>query len=210
MGPMPWMADEWLCVHYHPRPSVHHRDIHSPPQVSKGCTGIRGADPESMGVTLLSHPSLTTTLVSELHREMFCSAEWKPSGLCSALWGLWRPLRAVHWGCCQLSWGDRAGNSPVNFNTSMHRKSHSHREERHVHRKQNAVRSSSICLGREQSLLLTLYFYFKCTLPWCAVPVKSSQLVPPTPFNCSDYSWLLNIAELYTSAHSWTLKQMII
>lgn len=53
-------------------PQPHHRDIHSPPQVSSGCTGILGPDPESSGEGGgLCCPilSLTTTMVSGLHTQ---------------------------------------------------------------------------------------------------------------------------------------------
>lgn len=77
-----------------PVPRSHHRDIHSPPQVSlkKGCVGFLGLrSGELFRATLLSHPlpRPTTTAVSDLHTQRCCvwSSE-SPSGLRSALWGL--------------------------------------------------------------------------------------------------------------------------
>ena len=75
-----------------PDPRPHHRDIHSPspPQVSEGCTGILGPDPERSVGTLMCRPSLTTTVVSELLTERSCVERTQSSRgpLRAALWGL--------------------------------------------------------------------------------------------------------------------------
>lgn len=106
-----------------PIPHFHHRDIHSPLQVSpeKGLRGLPGTQIRRVvPATLLSHPlpRPTTTAVSDLHTQRCCvwSSE-SPLGLHSALWGLWVPLRV---GCYQLMYlGWQSWTEMSNFNTSL-------------------------------------------------------------------------------------------
>lgn len=55
-----------------PVPQAHHRDIHSPLQVSERLHRHPGSRSGEFGGTPLSHPSLMTTVVSELHTERCC------------------------------------------------------------------------------------------------------------------------------------------
>lgn len=66
------------------------------------------------------------------HREMLCLAEWKPSGLRSALFGVCEDLLELltEAAVSRRARGDGAGDSPVNFNTSMQNGG------RHVRRKE--------------------------------------------------------------------------
>lgn len=118
IGPMPRMADKWLCVHYHPRPSApSQRHSQSPRRCPKGCTGVLGPDAESSG-----GPQCPILLwrqrrsVSCAQRDAVFSWVKALRPLRSALWALWRPLGAVGWGCCQLIYlGWQSWKQPSKF-----------------------------------------------------------------------------------------------
>lgn len=140
------------------------------------------------------------------HREMLCRGELialRPPllhfGVCEGLSAL-RTEAAVSW----CIWGDGAGKSPVNFNTSMHRGRRSLGEERRVQRKE-MLRGTA---GREQSVLCAL---FECTstlivCSTCKVLVTSVAAHSVLSF----WQRWLNVPELHTSSQSWTLILMIV
>ncbi|KAJ4935544.1 hypothetical protein JOQ06_017076 [Pogonophryne albipinna] len=64
-----WLMNDCVFITI-PGPLSPQRDIQSPLQVSEGCDGILGPDPESFGGVLCCPIlSLTTTMVSELHTQ---------------------------------------------------------------------------------------------------------------------------------------------
>lgn len=187
-----------------PVPQSHHRDIHSPPPA-----GVRRLHPGSRsgefgGWNLLSHPSLATTVVSELHtqRDVVLRSVKAPQA-----------SSALHFGVCESRcqlmciWGDGAGKSSVNLNTSMHRRRRSlGGGERHVRRKEMLRDTAAFIKDKKNSESAVLCLNVPA-LPWCSVPVKSRdrQAVPPTCF-----SYFSNWTLLYSSSHSRTLKLTII
>lgn len=183
------MDGPWKTALLLPFPPLcpHHRDIH------RLCRCSKAAQASWIQIRKVWGALQCSILLG--HREMLCLVVWKCSGLHSALWDLWRPLI----GCCNRHpWGDRAGNSPVNLNTSMKRKDSSPCGARHTLRWKMPQHRAAFVL--DVGALHTDWIYLlsqeKCT-SYCST-------VPPT-FS-SFWNELRNVSELCTSSHCWTLK----
>lgn len=188
IGPMPRMADKWLCVHYHPCPSApSQRHSQSPAGVLKTARASWVRIRRVLGDLSVPSSSDDNSGQWAAHREMLCSAEWKPSGLFALQFELCEGLLELctEAAVSRCTWGDRVGNSPVNFNTSMHRRSHSLGEEGG---KGLGLDACSIkCEKRTVSALLSKWSCISMLLNTCKVKGQT-EVVLPTLFSFSTWS----------------------
>lgn len=161
MGAEPWMTGEWLRVRCHFHPAVlSQRHSQSP----RRC-------PNTAQTSWVQIRRLNSDQQAA-HREMLCSGEASALhfGVCEGLSELCNQAAVS---CCTR--GDGAGKGPINFNTSMHRRSR--RIKRRAEIKHGAGHCS-FCLGKEQ---LVLWMPPKCTCSRAAV-TSCCEGVTPTPF----------------------------
>lgn len=180
-----WLMNDCVFITI---PPSHHRDAHSPLQVSAGCTGILGPDPGS-----LAGVSAVPSCVRRQRCSVSCTERDVVSGWVKALRPPLRtsgPVNPSQWLCTEApvswwTWGERSGKSPVHSNASMHRGGHSLGEEK----RQRLSGKRRVCTLYSLSLYLRLH-----DVPYLWSQDKQQPLcevVPPTHCSyCSDWMFL--------------------
>lgn len=169
MGAEPWMTGEWLRVRCHFHPAVlSQRHSQSP----RRC-------PNTAQTSWVQIRRLNSDQQAA-YREMLCSGEASALhfGVCEGLSELCNQAAVS---CCTR--GDGAGKGPINFNTSMHRRSRRIKRRAEI---KHGVGHCSFCLGKEQ---LVLWMPPKCT---CRVEQQSPAAVKvwhPHLSNSSSNYW---------------------